>query len=74
MTKTIDFSKTVYELSAQYPEVVEIFAEIGFRDILKPGMLKTAGRFMTVEKGSQAKKIDIELIKQAFINRGFEIK
>ena len=33
-----------------------ILAEIGFVDILKPGMLNTAGRFMTIPKGAAMRK------------------
>lgn len=70
----IDFNKTVHDLCKEYPDVKNILAEIGFSDITKPGMLETAGRFMTIKKGSIAKGIDIEKIKHEFIKRGYEIK
>jgi hypothetical protein len=70
----IDFNKSVHDLCKEYPEVKNILAELGFSDITKPGMLETAGRFMTIKKGSIAKGIDIEKIKQEFLNRGYEIK
>lgn len=70
----IDFNKTVHDLCKEYPEVKNILEELGFSDITKPGMLETAGRFMTIKKGSIAKGIDIEKIKQEFIRRGYEIK
>lgn len=70
----VDFNKTVHDLCKEYPEVKNILAELGFSDITKPGMLETAGRFMTIKKGSIAKGIDIEKIKQEFIKRGYEIK
>lgn len=74
MNKEIDLSKTVYELCREYPEIKDILAGIGFSDIMKTGMLETAGRFMTIQKGSKAKGIDLEKIKQEFIKNGFEIK
>ena len=52
--KTISLRQSVYALCAQYPEIREILAEIGFRDITKPGMLETAVRFMTIPKGAAA--------------------
>jgi hypothetical protein len=70
----IDFNRSVHDLCKEYPEVKNILAELGFSDITKPGMLETAGRFMTIKKGSIAKGIDIEKIKQEFIKRGYEIK
>ncbi|MNP70181.1 hypothetical protein D3C76_1663790 [compost metagenome] len=47
--------------------------ELGFKDIAKPGMLQTAGRFMTLSKGIKLKKMDLEHVKQTFERHGFEI-
>ncbi len=63
MTKTVDFSKSVHDLCAADPDIINILAELGFTDILKPGMLNTAGRFMTIPKGAAMKKIDFEKIR-----------
>lgn len=70
----IDFGKTVYELCSADSEIAEILVEIGFKDIIKPGMLGTAGRFMTIPKGAAMKKINFEIIKEAFHSHGYEIK
>lgn len=74
MSKIININNTVYELSKEFPEIPEILAELGFKDITKPGMISTAGRFMTLQKGSTAKGIDLEYIKKELIQRGYEIK
>lgn len=74
MSKVIDINKTIFELCKEYPEIPEIMSEIGFKDIIKPGMISTAGRFMTLTKGAAAKGIDLEKIKQEFIRKGYEIK
>ncbi len=73
MEKKIDLKKSVYELSCEYPEIVDILYELGFKDITKPGMLQTAGRFMTITKGAAMKHIDIKVIEQAFQQRGYTI-
>ena len=73
MEKKIDMNKSVYELYCEYPEIVDILSELGFHDITKPGMLQTAGRFMTLNKGATLKHIDIHLIEQAFIQKGYSI-
>jgi hypothetical protein len=70
----IDFSKTVYELYRNNEEIAKILEEIGFKDITKPNMINTAGRFMTIPKGAKAKGFNIEEIKKEFIKRGYEIK
>lgn len=71
--KILDLRKTVYELAAEYPEFVQIMANIGFPEIAKPGMLATAGRFMTVPNGARMKKIAMEEIRKAFAGQGFEV-
>lgn len=74
MTKYVDLNESVYDLSTRDPEIPNILASLGFKDITKPGMISTVGRYMTINKGAKAKNIDINEIKQEFINRGYEIK
>lgn len=74
MPKIIDINKSIFELCNEYPEIPEILVSLGFKDIVKPGMISTAGRFMTLNKGSKAKGIDLDKIKQEFICLGYEIK
>ena len=72
--KILDLVKSVYELCSTAPETAEILAGLGFTDITKPGMLQTAGRFMTIPKGAAMKKINLDTIKKAFEDKGFTIK
>lgn len=72
--REIDFSKTLFELVTEYPEVKQIMAELGFNAINQPGMLQTAGRYMTIPKGAQMKKIHLEQIVTAFETSGFIVK
>lgn len=74
MEKIIDLNKSVYELSKEYPEVVDIMKELGFNQIASPGMITTVGRFMTISKGAASKGIDLEKVKEAFLSRGFSVK
>lgn len=73
MSKTIDLSKTVYELCQDEPEIIEIMKSLGFDSIAGPGMLKTAGRFMTIPKGAKMKGIPMEKIIEAFMQNGYKI-
>lgn len=74
MSKTIDFTKTVYEISKEIPEVIEIMKELGFDQITDSAMLKTVGRFMTIPKGAVMKGIELEKIKGEFTKRGYSVK
>ena len=73
MTKRIDLGRPLYEVVQAYPEVVAIMVELGFKEIKAPGMLQTAGRYMTIEKGAKLKKIPLEQVVAAFQAAGFEI-
>ncbi|HYF82107.1 MAG TPA: DUF1858 domain-containing protein [Clostridia bacterium] len=74
MSKEIDLKKTVYELSRENPEIVNIMKELGFESIANEGMLNTAGRFMTIPKGAAMKSISLEKIKQVFESKGYTVK
>ena len=50
--KTIDLSKSVFEIASAYPEVKDIMSELGFTEIVKPSMLNTMGKMMTIPKGA----------------------
>ena len=69
----IDLSKSVFELSRTYPDLVGVLDEIGFHDITKPGILESVGRFMTIPKGAVAKKIDRNRILEILNEHGFEV-
>ncbi|MGI1660214.1 MAG: DUF1858 domain-containing protein [Desulfitobacterium sp.] len=71
--KMIDLSKSVHEICSEYPEVAEIMKEIGFKEIANPGMINTAGRFMTIPKGAAMRRINMDQIKETFAEKGFEI-
>jgi hypothetical protein len=71
--KTLDLTQSVYTLCAQHEGLAEILKQLGFTDITKPGMLSTAGRFMTIPKGAALKKIDLVLIKSMLEERGYRI-
>lgn len=74
MEKTLDLGKTVYELTREYPELTDILFQLGFQEITKPGMLNTAGRFMTIPKGAALKKIDMALIEKTLSEHGYLIQ
>jgi len=73
MGKIIDFSKTVYEICKETPEVISVMRNLGFESITNPTALMTVGRFMTIPKGAAMKDIDINEIKAVFIAEGFVV-
>lgn len=74
MPKTVDFTKTVYEICKEDPQVVEIMKGLGFEQITNAVSLNTVGRFMTIPKGAVMKNIELEKIREEFIKNGYQIK
>ena len=70
----IDLSKSVFEICKEHPDVIAIMQDLGFESITNPGMLNTAGRFMTIPKGAAMKQISMEKIKEVFAANGFKLK
>jgi hypothetical protein len=73
MSKVLKLDEPIFELVSRHPEVTGIMVDLGFHDIAKPGMLQTAGRFMTLSKGMKLKRIELETVRLAFQQHGFEI-
>ena len=73
MTKKLDLNKTVFELTQEYPELVDIMAELGFTEIKKKPMLHSVGKIMTIPKGAKMKNISMMDVVTALISNGFEL-
>lgn len=74
MSKIININKSIYDITNENPEIIDILVELGFSDITKPGMLQTAGRFMTLPKGAALKKISLESIKDILEVKGYHVE
>lgn len=73
MSKPLDLSKSVYELTTQYPELIEIMRDLGFTEIVKPGMLQSVGRIMTIPKGAKMRKINMIKVVTTLMMKGFNL-
>ncbi|MDD2296429.1 MAG: DUF1858 domain-containing protein [Sphaerochaetaceae bacterium] len=73
-TKRIDLEKSVYALCTQDPDLVPILAELGFTEILKPIMLKTVGKVMTLPKGATMRNIELATVVEKLKEYGYTIE
>ena len=73
MSKIVKLDQTIYALTQQYPEMVTILHDLGFVEIVKPMMMNTVGRFMTLQAGASLRNINIEMVKNTLVNHGFII-
>lgn len=74
MIKEINLDQTLLSIVTQYPELIDLLYDIGFTQIKVPGMLQTAGRFMTLRSGCELRKININLLSMKLKENGYEIK
>lgn len=73
MAKQIDLNKTVYELTSEYPEIINIMADLGFKEIRSSAIRNSAGRLMTIPRGAKIKGVDILDILTRLQENGFEL-
>ena len=72
MAKKLDLNKTVFELTEEYPELVDIMAGLGFTEITKKPILHSVGKMMTIPKGAKMKNISMVDVMTALMSHGFE--
>jgi hypothetical protein len=70
----ININETIYQLITNYPELKDVLYDLGFKDIVKPGMLQTMGRIMTLKKGAVMKNKSIDEIKSYLFDKGYNLK
>ncbi len=73
MTKKLDLNKTVFELTEQYPELIDIMAKLGFTEITKKPVLHSVGKIMTIPKGAKIKNISMMDVVTSLMANGFEL-
>lgn len=74
MPNIVSAHAPIFEVVAACPDVIDIMLELGFEDIAKPGMLQTAGRFMTLAKGAKLRKVEPEAIINKFAEHGYTVQ
>lgn len=71
--KLLDLNKSVYQLTEEYPQLIEIMISFGFKDIANPVVRKTAGKLMTLEKGCRMKGLNMKDLVERLKAEGFII-
>jgi hypothetical protein len=67
-------NNTIYNWVSNHPELVEILKELGFNEIVKPGMIQTVGRIMTIKKGCMMRDIDFNYVVSELEKRGYKVE
>lgn len=74
MLKEINLDQSIFTLLDQYPDLIDVLYDFGFTQIKLPGMIQSAGRFMTLRKGCEMRKLDIGILVSILNNLGYTIK
>lgn len=74
MAEAIDLDVSVFETCTAHPEVKDLMAEAGFTEIVKPGMLQTMGKFMTIRKGCSVRGVNLDELVRTFQAHGLAVK
>ncbi|MCX7910716.1 MAG: DUF1858 domain-containing protein [Endomicrobia bacterium] len=72
--KKINLDKTVYELTEEYHELIDILAEIGFLGIKNPIVRNTLGRITTLRQGIEKQKKDLDEVVKLLKQKGFYVE
>ncbi|MEE8418592.1 MAG: DUF1858 domain-containing protein [Dehalococcoidales bacterium] len=72
--KEIDLTKSVYDLTEAYPELIEILKEMGFLGVANTVARNTMGRVTTIPQGCQKMGLDMDEVVEKLTEAGFEIK
>ena len=72
--KEVDLSKSVYELTEAYPELVPVLKEVGFLGVVNPVVRNTIGRVTTIPQGCQKQGKDLADVVRKLEEKGFSVK
>ncbi len=72
--KEIDLTKSVYDLTEQYPELIPILKELGFWGVVSQVTRNTVGRVMTIPQGCQKMGKNLDEVICVLKDQGFEIR
>lgn len=67
----ISINVPIKQLIEKHPKIKDIMYSLGFVHIVNPTMLNTVGKIITIKKGVEKHKLDMEMVKQTFLNEGF---
>lgn len=71
--KELDLNKSVFDLTEQYPELIDVLKEIGFAGLAFPAVRKTLGKKMTLPAGCEKQKIEMAVVIGQLEKLGYKV-
>ena len=72
--KEIDLSKSVFELTEAYPELIDILKDLGFFGVANAVVRNTLGRVTTIPQGCQKQGQDLAEVTRKLEEKGFSVR
>ena len=72
--KELDLKNSVYDLTEEYPELIDLLKELGFAGLAFPAVRKTLGKKMTLPAGCEKQKIELAAVIDQLERLGYTIK
>lgn len=72
--KKISLKKSVYELTEEYPELINILKEMGFLGVANPVVRNTLGRKITIPEGCKKQGKQLEDVLKKLMVYDFEVE
>lgn len=70
--KKIDLTKSVFDLTEESPELIDILKELGFLGAANPVVRNTLGRLTTIPEGCKKQGKDLNEVIKVLKEKGFE--
>lgn len=71
--KQIDPKQTIFEITSQHSELIEILAELGFLGVKNPILRKTLGKKTSLIEGCKRQGKSIEEIREKLKEMGYNL-
>lgn len=71
--KEINLTKSIYQLTEEYPELIETLKELGFAGIALPVVRKTLGKKTTLPEGCSKQKKDLDKVISHLESLGYTV-
>ncbi len=72
--KSIDLTKSLYELTEEYPELIPVLVDMGFSGVAFPEMRNTHGKEMTIPTGAEKFGLHMDDVVAVLKDNGFEVE
>ncbi len=71
--KVVDLNRTLLDLTDEYPELVQVLADLGFVGIANPALRVAHGKVMTIRDGCRRAGLDLGMVVAGLERAGFSV-